>query len=510
MSRRNLARLVLVIWIGALGLLARRTLFPEEGASLAAGAARLSPDARYYRVEVGGLQVGVINMNWDTLPTGFRVVEMLGLDLPAHESTRRHLQVTEATTTRALTLLSANRRYTGPAGSEEVSLAVNDGAHLFRVRSPGTAGAESGVLQFESRATLPQILPLRLAYGGGFAEAGPLQVVVADLEHRRAGTTAVRLMGDTVFVLADSVELDSARGVWRTVTQATVTAHRYELSRGGLTERWYVDEVGRLVRLQTPFGVTVQRGPYEYTHLLYRDSLATGGAAPRRALAGVRTLAGSAVRLDTLATRMRFRLSRTDGPLPPGAAALVAGGAQVVTGDDVAVTREWPTGTGPAPDGYLAVPGPRGEPTGRMRMLADSAFAGAATTRDSVVRMLAWLRRWAALDTAEVRHTEPELTVRRRAVGVDGLARWAVILARAGGIPARAVTGVAVTGEGLLAHSWAELWIGGRWLPVDPASGHAPASARLLRLAEGGLGRPFETLWRAGALRVEPLAPDGP
>jgi hypothetical protein len=91
----------------------------------------------------------------------------------------------------------------------------------------------------------------------------------------------------------------------------------------------------------------------------------------------------------------------------------------------------------------------------------------------------------------------------------DAAARTLVTLARVGGQAARVVNGLAVTGAGLLSHTWAEVWIGGGWVPVDPSFGHAPASARLLRITEGGMGRPFETLVRTAALRVEPLAPEG-
>src|SRR5690606_29991068 len=96
MSRRNIARLIMFCWIAELAWLAHRQLVMGESARMTAGASRLPPEARYYRVDVGELQVGTVNMTWDTLPTGFRIEEMLSLDLPAGDGMTRHLALSAA------------------------------------------------------------------------------------------------------------------------------------------------------------------------------------------------------------------------------------------------------------------------------------------------------------------------------------------------------------------------------------------------------------------------------
>ena len=61
-------------------------------------------------------------------------------------------------------------------------------------------------------------------------------------------------------------------------------------------------------------------------------------------------------------------------------------------------------------------------------------------------------------------------------------------LARAAGIPTRFVSGlVHQEGKGFLYHSWAESFIGGRWVSVDPTYNQFPADPTHLKLLEGHL-----------------------
>lgn len=496
----------MVVWIVALGWLARRQLFQGEASSMTASAARLSPDAKYFRVDAGTLQIGVLNLNWDTLPTGFRMQELLALDLPHGDGIRRHLAQTEITTSRALTLQSASRRTSMPAGSETVRVetAVDTlQTYFYMIDSMGA----SPVRRVGPRPTLAGILPLRLAYGNRLAVGESIAEPVADLETRGTVMLGGTILGDTTFILPDSVEYDTLSHVWRTITMDTLQAWHLALTAGGLPEAWWVDAGGRLVRLETLFGVTLTRSPFDYSHTLFRDSLRLSGPVPRRELPGLRSLAASGMRLDTTPASMSYRLSRVDRPLDPSAIDHLAGGAQASDSGVLTIRREWPTGPEAAPAGYLDPPTGRREPTGRTKLLADTAFAGATTARDSVIRLTRWVSQRVVLDTSSLGYPQVAPTARRWVGTPAAMADFLVTLARTGGIPARVVSGLAVTPEGLLSHAWAEVWVGGGWTPVDPVSGHAPASARLLRIMEGGQGRPFETLWRTAALRVEPLTP---
>lgn len=65
-------------------------------------------------------------------------------------------------------------------------------------------------------------------------------------------------------------------------------------------------------------------------------------------------------------------------------------------------------------------------------------------------------------------------------------ARLYTALARAAGIPTRFVSGlVSLEGRGFLYHSWAESWLDGRWVSVDPTYNQLPADPTHLKFFEG-------------------------
>ncbi|NVN90013.1 MAG: transglutaminase domain-containing protein [Desulfuromonadales bacterium] len=65
-------------------------------------------------------------------------------------------------------------------------------------------------------------------------------------------------------------------------------------------------------------------------------------------------------------------------------------------------------------------------------------------------------------------------------------ARLYTALARAAGIPTRFVSGlVALEGKGFLYHSWAESFLDGRWVAVDPTYNQLPADPTHLKFFEG-------------------------
>ncbi len=504
MSRRNIARLIMLCWIAALGWLAYRQLFIGESARMTAGAARLPPDARYYRVDVGSLQVGMVNMTWDTLPTGFRIQEMLSLDLPAGDVMTRHLALSEATTSRALTLQRITRTYSVPGGGEEQRAeVVNDSLVRFGITLRDHGGGASAPLRPDARPSWIMLVPMRFAFSNALSVGGAMELGVLDMERNTVRQLGARITGDSIFIVADSVEADSVTGEWRTLRLDTIPTWRVEMDG----ERWWVDRLGRLVRRETPFGVTIMMTPFDYASLAYRDTLRITGPAPRRPLAGIRTLAASGVTLDTDATELSFHVSRVDGPAPPEAVAALGRGNQAAQGDTLTITRQWREGSAPPPPAPQERPALRQIQPPRMQPILDSALTGARTQRDSVIRLTRWVTTRIARDSSAVRYRDPHLVLRDRSANPDGMARILVGLAEGAGLTARVVTGVAVTAEGLLGHAWVEFWTGADWVPVDPWSGHVPASARLVRIAEGGLGRPFESFLRTGALRLELITP---
>jgi hypothetical protein len=97
----------------------------------------------------------------------------------------------------------------------------------------------------------------------------------------------------------------------------------------------------------------------------------------------------------------------------------------------------------------------------------------------------------------------------RKKAECQGHAYLYTALARALGIPTRIANGLAYSEqfEGFLFHSWAESWIGDRWLPVDPTFGQSVADATHIKLLEGeALADLLPLIDWVGRLKIRVLA----
>ncbi len=95
-----------------------------------------------------------------------------------------------------------------------------------------------------------------------------------------------------------------------------------------------------------------------------------------------------------------------------------------------------------------------------------------------------------------------------------GKARLLVALCRCRGVPARVLTGIVLDGEGTMPlHSWAEAWVHGRWLAMDPTSRHFgsdefPDTYFVLHIGDGGY-RPGQGRNVQVDCQVQDLSPGG-
>jgi hypothetical protein len=88
-------------------------------------------------------------------------------------------------------------------------------------------------------------------------------------------------------------------------------------------------------------------------------------------------------------------------------------------------------------------------------------------------------------------------------------------LARSLGIPTRPVAGI-VYSETLFEegafyyHAWPEVWLGDRWVPVDPTFGQFPADATHIGLIEGDLDKQMEIMGVIGRLKLKLISTGSP
>ncbi len=78
-------------------------------------------------------------------------------------------------------------------------------------------------------------------------------------------------------------------------------------------------------------------------------------------------------------------------------------------------------------------------------------------------------------------------------------------IARAAGIPSRVVVGLIYSNGAYFYHAWNAVWIGDRWVFVDPIFNEFPASARHIMLKTGGIDRQTEIISIVGRIKIKVL-----
>lgn len=116
-----------------------------------------------------------------------------------------------------------------------------------------------------------------------------------------------------------------------------------------------------------------------------------------------------------------------------------------------------------------------------------AALTAGAKNQEAAARALAsWTAEWLN-DTIDDGGSAVE-SFKSKSGNCQTHARLYTALARASGIPTRFVSGlVHIEGKGFLYHSWAESYLGDRWVPVDPTHNQLPADPTHIKLLEGHL-----------------------
>lgn len=109
---------------------------------------------------------------------------------------------------------------------------------------------------------------------------------------------------------------------------------------------------------------------------------------------------------------------------------------------------------------------------------------GRSGAAEQAKALAGWTSRWVE-DSVEDSGTALA-AFQKKSGNCQSHAKLYVALARALGIPSRFVSGLVTRdGKGFIYHSWAESWIEGRWVAVDPTFDQLPADPTHLALFEG-------------------------
>ncbi|NUQ20849.1 MAG: transglutaminase domain-containing protein [Gemmatimonadaceae bacterium] len=507
-SRRGaIAAGILLLWAIGLGLLARRELFRSHSEQLAEAAMRVNPGAVYFAVLRAGEQIGFASSTIDTTARDITAADYMVADLPIGGEEKR----AEA---RSLVTLSRRLRvdsFTVSVETDSIPFAARGrtvGDSLLLLSTGDVMHPDSSRVKLEGPILLPTLLPLAVMLGEAPKVGRSTTVRVFDPVEQAPKNVKVEIVAESLFTLSDSAKIDSAAQRWVVAHDDTVRAWRLRTDASQPFNPW-VDEQGRLVQVDLPGGLTLQRRAYEIAFENWKLAARARGdrvTADRDILETTAIASNRLMKVNALSI-LRARLSGTE---LQGFA--VEGGRQHMSGDTLVVRRENLAAIAAA--GPVRLEGARAlEFMNALRpepgLPRDSAIVATArrivgSQRD--LRAKAELiNRWVhdSLSKRTSIGIPNAVTVLRTRTGdCNEHAALFTALARSVGVPTRIAAGLAYVDGKFYYHAWPEVYLQD-WVAVDPTFGQFPADAGHLRFTIGGLSRQAELLRLIGTLKID-------
>ena len=498
---------VLTAWVGSLVWLGFRQLGQNESATITSQASlRLAPNAAWFALYAGEVQVGTAGITLDTLSPGYRILQTVSLELPGDTGLVQATRRTETRLAGTLELDSIDSRYSRP-GRPASAWVLTQLGDTFVVRYTSGSATASGVARFDVPFALASAYPYRLALSGGLSSGNERTPTLVAGWPPAGRSTAAFVGADSTIRFADSSVADRSTG--RMVAAHFDEVKAFPVVFDGPTgpERIWIDRFGTIVEIETVFGIRWRRNDFEIAVQDFRRQLPRATARIRGALPVLVALVPR-IDADTGVGERRFRVEHRDGrPVDRTLLSLLGGGRQTVRGDTIFVRPE----TFATRAGGFDTPtrDPMIQEEERAIFLLGSRFRTQGPTRVSLKELADTLRRMVRIDTSATAPIDARGALEMGRAQLDGLVRLYVAVLRASGVPARMVIGVSVPGRQLRTHAWAEVREsrGAGWLAVDPAFGQVPASTSLVRLAYGGSSHPEAMLALLADVKFIDLGP---
>jgi hypothetical protein len=481
MLSRPFSALILVAWLGQMGVLLDRSYFRSTPGALAAELEKYGAGAQwkgiYYRGEKIGFTVG------RTVPTseGYDLEEDGRLQMVLFGATSAARIKTSARVDRAFGLKSFRFSLDPGTGPMEVTGTLTGLRLALTIRSP--SGTRSETRDLPEPPSLALNLPRRLAALG-----------LVPGQHSSISTFDPATLRNAPMEL----EVLAREVVW--AAGKPVPAFKIRMTFSGVTSTSWVTDVGEVVREESPLGLIVLRETRERATALavpgdvQSDMLRTAAITP----SGPRIV--DPANVESLKLRLEgveLAPSDIDGStqtLSHGVIELRDPGALAPTAKDSQAAVYL------APEAFIE------SDDAAVRAEAQLAAAGAQDPRLQAERVLRHVN--AILEKKPTVSLPSAREVLRTKVGdCNEHSVLFVAMARSLGIPARISVGLVFIHGGFYYHAWAEVYIEGPpgrgvWTPVDPTLNQFPADATHLALGRGGLERQTAVLPLLGRAKI--------
>jgi transglutaminase-like putative cysteine protease len=513
MRRRALGVAVLILWGIMLGLHVRRAYFQPDLARLTEAAMALNPGTSFYTLTMGERAVGRASSSLDTVPEGFRLEDLMVLELPALGQTGTAVARTTVQLTDALRMRAFDFSLDSEVGAFEARGTVA-GDTLLQVEIVSQGTTQEVSYRLSQPPVFSSILPIRVAMAGDLEVGSRVRVPVFDPTTLSTRAVEVRILERDTLVVPDSAALDPVTERWEPVRYDSVPAWKIAEVFGGVSVESWIDDDGRTLRASSPLGFSMEKTEYELADQaleMSRLAAASGGGTAVDDDVILSTAIQSNVDLSDAETyrELRFVLSGVDL-----SGFDLDGGRQELRGDTLVVRRE---GWGALEPGY-DLPYPRMDLAEYLQPepLIQSDDPAIIEMADQVSgRMFRWSPdpRRPARELNDWVHDYLEKTItfsvpsavqvlESRQGDCNEHTVLYVAMARALGIPTRTAVGLVFVNGAFFYHAWPEVWMG-EWVAVDPTFGQAPADAAHIRFVVGGLAQQVEIVRLIGRLQID-------
>jgi hypothetical protein len=500
------------MWSVGLILLVRREYFRPHLEQLATAAMRVNPGAVYFGVVQNDRQLGFASSTIDTAQTEIVATDYFVADVPVAGKRRRAAVRTRVVLSRGLRLRTFDFSLNAEGPPFRAIGRVDGDTVLVIEVTSGSAPPDTQRVPLTGPILLPTMVPLAIALGERPTVGKEYVLPVFDPVGLSAKDLTLTVRAESVFVLNDSSSFDAATRTWRGTYPDTVRGWHIAAEGAGGFSGW-IDEQGRIIGT-SQLGFELRRLPYEQAFGTWRleserqpgSGTAAQGTDPARDIYETTAIAANQLMAKRDIGRLVLRLENADIRELD-----LDGDRQRLSGDTVTITREprdrlSASYTLPSGGRALAPAFTRPEPLIQSRAIEIVRLAIRLRSADpDPVVVAERISRWVHDSIRkEITFGIPSAldVLRSRAGDGNEHTQLFVALARAAGIPARTVAGLAFINGKFYYHAWPEVLFD-RWVAVDPTFGEFPADAAHLRLIIGGLNRQVELLRLMGTLGID-------
>jgi transglutaminase-like putative cysteine protease len=499
---------IIVAWLAGLALLVKREYFRPQTERLAEAASRVAPGVVYYGVMQGNQQIGFASSTIDTTTTTIAIHDYYVADIPVGGKARHSAARMNVTLTRGMRMTDFDLELLSESAPIVATGHISGDSLLILSIASGKAKPDTQRVPISGPMLLPTTVPLALALSETPKVGKHYQMPVFDPASMAANVVSFDVQAESSFVVNDSAAFDSTTKRWHGTRPSPLRAWQINAKSTAGFNGW-IDEQGRIVET-TQLGFVLRRLPYEVAFDNWRAARRETAAVTKDRDILETTAIAANERLSDRTLSMRVRLTGVDLH-----GFDIQGQRQRLSGDTLTILP--PPMAGGRVAGYRLPMSDRDTSNSRPEALIQSDDPRIAALAHRIIRnqkspraAAFQITRW-VYDSLKKQITfgipNAVEVLQKRSGDCNEHTQLFVALARAIGLPARVVAGLAFVDGKFFYHAWPEVLLDD-WVAVDPTFGQYPADAAHLRFVIGGVARQTELLRLMGKLKIDVLSVD--